>query len=110
VRGNNTNKCHSDISGEAARKERLMAGQFEIFTDSESHVRFRLLADDGSVLAVSKPFDDKRSAADGIRAVRECAGTGLIHEDRSAPWAGRATSRNAVPSPSHRRHRHFPAV
>ncbi|MCU1548770.1 MAG: hypothetical protein JWO29_1721 [Arthrobacter sp.] len=87
-----------------------MSGQFEIFTDSESHVRFRLLAADGTVLAVSKPFSDKRSAADGIRAVRECAGTGLVQEDRSAPWTGRAVNRNGVPSPSHRRHRHFPAV
>ena len=53
-----------------------MAGQFEIFTDAEDNVRFRLLAADGTVLAVSKAFSDKRSAADGIMAVRECAGPG----------------------------------
>ncbi len=86
-----------------------MAGQFELFTDADSHIRFRLVATDGTVLAVSTPFEDKRAAADGIRAVRECAGTGLIREVRSSPWAasGRDSSR---PSPSHRRHRHAPAV
>ena len=52
-----------------------MAGQFEIFTDAESNVRFRLLDADGTVLAVSKAFDDTRQAANGIMAVRECAGT-----------------------------------
>ncbi|WP_427133534.1 YegP family protein [Pseudarthrobacter sp. S9] len=61
-----------------------MAGHFEIFTDAESNVRFRLLAADGTVLAISRAFKDKRSAADGIMAVRECAGTGLIREVRTA--------------------------
>ncbi|WP_395399846.1 YegP family protein [Arthrobacter sp. UC242_113] len=55
-----------------------MAGVFEVFVDAESQFRFRLKAPDGSVLAVSAPFADKRSAAAGIADVRECAGTGLI--------------------------------
>ena len=86
-----------------------MAGQFEIFTDAESKVRFRLLAADGTVLAVSTAFDDKRQAANGIMAVRECAGTGLIREARSNPWTGQRASKSAAPPP--RRHRrHLPAV
>ncbi|MET1064970.1 MAG: DUF1508 domain-containing protein [Arthrobacter sp.] len=87
-----------------------MAGQFEIFTDSEANVRFRLLGADGTVLAVSKAFEDKQSAADGIMAVRECAGTGLIKEARSNAWGGTGRTRPGVPTPAHRRHRHFPAV
>ncbi|PVZ53657.1 YegP family protein [Arthrobacter sp. H-02-3] len=87
-----------------------MAGQFEIFTDSESNVRFRLLAADGTVLAISTAFDDKRQAADGIMAVRECAGTGLISEARSNPWTGPRASRSASPGPISRRRRHLPAV
>ena len=91
-----------------------MAGQFEIFTDAESNVRFRLLAADGTVLAISTAFDDKRQAADGIMAVRECAGTGLIREVSSNPWTGQRSGRNASPTPAvreHRhRHRHLPAV
>ena len=86
-----------------------MAGQFEIFTDSESNVRFRLLAADGTVLAVSTAFEDKRQAANGIMAVRECAGTGLIREARSNPWTGQRAGKTAAPAPAHRR-RHLPAV
>ena len=55
-----------------------MAGKFEVFVDAESHFRFRLKAPDGTVLAVSAAFDDKRGAAAGIAAVRECAGMGLV--------------------------------
>ena len=87
-----------------------MAGQFEIFTDTESKVRFRLLAADGTVLAISTPFDDKRQAANGIMAVRECAGTGLIREARNNPWTGQRGSKNASPAVHHHRHRHLPAV
>lgn len=87
-----------------------MAGQFEIFTDGESNVRFRLIAADGTVLAVSTAFDDKRQAANAIMAVRECAGTGLIREVRSTPWAGQRGTRNTSPAPTARRHRHLPAV
>jgi uncharacterized protein YegP (UPF0339 family) len=87
-----------------------MAGQFEIFTDAEWNVRFRLLGADGTVLAVSKAFEDKRSAADGITAVRECAGTGLIQETRSTPWGGTTrTESGQAPHLNHHR-RHFPAV
>jgi uncharacterized protein YegP (UPF0339 family) len=55
-----------------------MAGKFEAFVDSDSFFRFRLLAPDGRVMAVSGPFDDKSALAAGISAVRECAGTGLV--------------------------------
>jgi uncharacterized protein YegP (UPF0339 family) len=55
-----------------------MAGLFEVFVDAESHFRFRLKAPDGTVMAVSRAFDDKPAAVAGIAAVRECAGTGLI--------------------------------
>lgn len=57
-----------------------MAGHFELFTDHQFHLRFQLLANDGSILAVSGPFDDKRSAAAAITELRDCAGTGLIKD------------------------------
>ncbi|MEQ4520976.1 YegP family protein [Pseudarthrobacter sp. B907] len=57
-----------------------MAGTFELFTDRQSHVRFRLLAPDGTVLAHSRVFGDKDAAAAAITDVRECAGTGLIQD------------------------------
>ncbi|OUM39432.1 YegP family protein [Arthrobacter sedimenti] len=55
-----------------------MAGTFELFQDGAVFFRFRLKAPDGTVVAVSGQFSDKTSAVEGIRAVRECAGTGLI--------------------------------
>lgn len=77
-----------------------MAGKFEVFVDAESHVRFRLKAPDGTVLAVSAPFADKRGAAAGIAAVRECAGMGLVTDlcPASRPNASpEATKPAAVP-------------
>ena len=55
-----------------------MAGLFELFVDAQSDVRFRLVAPDGTVMAVSKAFDDKPAAVAGIAAVREYAGMGHI--------------------------------
>ncbi|WP_363321857.1 YegP family protein [Arthrobacter burdickii] len=55
-----------------------MAGKFELFRDGGVSFRFRLKASDGTVLAVSGQFSDKASAVEGISAVRECAGMGLI--------------------------------
>ena len=55
-----------------------MAGMFELFIDAESYFRFRLTAPDGTVMAISKAFDDKAAAVAGIAAVRECAGMGLV--------------------------------
>jgi uncharacterized protein len=57
-----------------------MAGTFELFVDEDSRIRFRLVAPDGNVLAVSGQYPDKYKAADAIKDVRECAGTGLIND------------------------------
>lgn len=54
-----------------------MAGIFEVFQDGGSF-RFRLKASSGTVIAVSGQFSDKAAAVEGIRVIRECAGTGLI--------------------------------
>lgn len=87
-----------------------MAGQFEIFVDAESNVRFRLVADDGTVLVTSRPFEDKQAAADGVTAVRECAGTGLITEVGSSPWGATNRAKSGIPAPAQRKHRHLPSV
>lgn len=55
-----------------------MAGMFELFVDTDAQFRFRLTAPDGTVMAISKAFEDKSSAVAGIKAVREYAGMGLI--------------------------------
>lgn len=60
--------------------EGSMAGMFELFSDADASFRFRLTAPDGTVMALSKPFPDKRAAVAGIAAVREYAGTGFVTE------------------------------
>ena len=76
-----------------------MAGLFELFLDAHSRYRFHLKSPDGTVMAVSKAFDDKPSAVSGIRHVREYAGTGLIR-DLSAgepPRPGALTNADVLP-------------
>ena len=85
-----------------------MAGMFEVFVDGESNFRFRLKAPDGTVVAESAAFSDKRTAVAGIAAVRECAGTGLVTDlcpegrmqDGIRPTAG-AVSPSAAPQARH---------
>jgi uncharacterized protein YegP (UPF0339 family) len=57
-----------------------MAGMFELFIAPDSSFRFRLTAPDGTVMAVSKAFGSKAAAVEGIAAVREYAGMGLIKD------------------------------
>ncbi|SDL26130.1 Uncharacterized conserved protein YegP, UPF0339 family [Arthrobacter sp. ov407] len=57
-----------------------MTGMFELFTDSDASYRFRLTAPDGTVIALSRHFPDLPSAVEGIAAVREYAGMGLVTE------------------------------
>ncbi|APX02298.1 hypothetical protein BWQ92_11805 [Arthrobacter sp. QXT-31] len=76
----------------------VMAGVFEVFVDADSQYRFRLMAPNGTVLAISAPFADKRAAAAGIADVRECAGTGLVTDlSPAAPEVQEASA--AVPAP-----------
>ena len=86
-----------------------MAGKFEAFVDSDSSFRFRLLAPDGAVMAVSGPYPDKAALAAGIAAVRECAGTGLVTDLCPAGVAARqAPARVPAPAAGNQRHRAHP--
>lgn len=71
-----------------------MAGMFELFIDAESAFRFRLTAPDGTIMAISKPFDTKTDAVAGIAAVREYAGMGLITDHST-------TTTNSAPPQVH---------
>ncbi|WP_326963195.1 YegP family protein [Arthrobacter sp. PL16] len=72
----------------------VMAGKFELFRDGGVSFRFRLKAPNGTVVAVSKQYSDKASAVEGIHAVRECAGTGLI-TDLCPPMPRKAVKKQA---------------
>ncbi|MDQ0734101.1 YegP family protein [Arthrobacter agilis] len=77
-----------------------MAAAIELFHDRDDAFRFRLKTPGGTVLAVSKPFPDKAAAVAGIRALRECAGTGLISDlcppSPRAGGAGKAAPSSAA--------------
>lgn len=75
-----------------------MAGIFELFIDAQSRYRFRLMAPDGTMMAVSRGFDNKRAAVAGIRDVREYAGMGLIADlCRGEPPAPASPTDNPLP-------------
>lgn len=76
-----------------------MAGIFEVFVDAESYFRFQLKAPDGTVMAVSKAFDDKAAAVAGIAAVRDCAGMGLVTDLCPASPSNSAKAPPAVSVP-----------
>jgi uncharacterized protein YegP (UPF0339 family) len=57
-----------------------MSGTFELFVDGSTSYGFRIKAPNGAIVAVSGQFPDKASAVQGIRAVREYAGMGLIKD------------------------------
>lgn len=57
-----------------------MSGSFELFVDGNTSYGFRIKAPNGAIVAVSGQFPDKASAVQGIRAVREYAGMGLIKD------------------------------
>ncbi|MFJ6026904.1 ANTAR domain-containing protein [Pseudarthrobacter sp. NPDC092424] len=78
----------------------IMAGHFEVFIDRRSYVRFRLMAPDGALLAVSARFSDKKAVATAISDVRACAGMGLIEDHCVA-----ARAAEAIGTPSHPRTR-----
>ncbi len=61
-----------------------MNGNFELFTDGQARIRFRLVDPEGRELAVSCSYEDKDSAVQGISHVRECAGMGLV-QDHCSP-------------------------
>lgn len=75
-----------------------MAGTFELFHDGGASFRFRLKAPDGAVVAVSGQFVDKASAVEGIHAVRECAGTGLITDLCPSASPAAATEQDPLPA------------
>ena len=61
-----------------------MAGTFVIETAGAGQYRFRLTADDGTVVAVSPSFSNIKAVTAGITAVRESAATGFIVDRRAS--------------------------
>jgi len=50
-----------------------MAERFEVFKDSKGEYRFRLIAPNNEIIAVSEGYTTKDSCMEGIEAVRNYA-------------------------------------
>ncbi|MFD1213473.1 YegP family protein [Arthrobacter sp. GCM10027362] len=61
-------------------------GVFELYRDSNAKFRFRILDDDGSLVAVSEAHEDKASAVAAIKATRDSAATSRIVDLCGAPF------------------------
>lgn len=71
-----------------------MTGSFELFEDEYGCFRFRVTAPNGTMVALSTDFPDKRAAVAGIEAMREYAGMGLITDlCPTVPLDGRSTEK-----------------
>ncbi|MFJ6281177.1 YegP family protein [Arthrobacter subterraneus] len=55
-----------------------MSGYFKLVDAHDHGYRLKLMADDGTLIAVSAYFPTKQSAVEGIDAIREIAGTGPV--------------------------------
>ena len=74
---------HRRLQGRS-QKERKLAGTFEIVSAGQGTFRFRLTADDGTVVAVSPSFPNIKAVTAGITAVRENAATGFVVDRRAS--------------------------
>lgn len=57
----------------ADRKERAMAGTFELWVDKGGDYRFNLKASNGQVIASSQGYSSKANALNGIESIRKNA-------------------------------------
>lgn len=85
-----------------------MAGMYELFKDEGAGFRFRIIAPDSTVMAVSRSFPDKPSAVAGIRDVREYAGMGHVTDLCPMPPSDAATG--PAPLPNYRTAADSPAA
>ncbi len=60
-----------------------MAGKFQVTKDKAGEFRFKLVATNGQVIAVSEAYKTKESAMKGIESVKANAATATI-EDMTA--------------------------
>ncbi len=65
------------------KEQGKMAGSFEILKAGTNSFRFRLTAEDGTVVAVSPQFPNLKAVVAGINAVRENAATGFVVDRRN---------------------------
>lgn len=55
-----------------------MSAQFQIYLDANSRFRFRLIADNGTVMLTSGAYAQEAAAIAAIASVRDIASTGSV--------------------------------
>ncbi|WP_146362897.1 YegP family protein [Arthrobacter yangruifuii] len=69
-----------------------MSGYFKLVDAHEGSYRIKLVAGDGTLMAVSTTFETKQDAAAGIAQLREIAGTGpVVDQSRDSDELSQAT-------------------
>ena len=84
-----------------------MSAKFEVFQDGDgaSAFRFRLVSDDGAVVAVSRDHGSVSEVQAAIMAVRESTATGLVVDMTGSSATGHqdhcAGTREKIKGPEH---------
>ena len=81
-----------------------MSGDFKLVDAHDHGYRLKLMAGDGTLVAVSAYFPTKQAAIEGIDVIREIAGTGPVmdhtrREQSAHGHAAREQSTHAVAKP-----------
>jgi len=70
----------TDSGASASRKERPMAGKFELYESKNGEWRWRLKAGNGEIIATSEGYTSKSSAKNGIESVKRNAADAEVVE------------------------------
>ncbi|HEX6355427.1 YegP family protein [Actinophytocola sp.] len=62
----------------------IVAGKFEVYTDSSGKFRFRLKAGNGEVIASGEAYESKSGVLNGIDSVKRNAGNAEIVDSTQA--------------------------
>lgn len=75
-----------------------MSGYFKLVDAHDHGFRLKLMAGDGTLVAVSAYFPTKQAAVEGIDAIREIAGTGPVMDHTRRSPAVQESNRRERPA------------
>src|SRR3989337_1246924 len=75
-----TNRSLQELRTKNEGGEKLAGERFEIFKDTVGKFRFRLIAQNGGIIAESEAYDSKEGCQKGIASVKENASTAEIKD------------------------------
>lgn len=75
-----------------------MSGFFKLVDAHDHGYRLKLMAGDGTLVAVSAYFPTKQAAVEGIDAIREIAGTGPVMDHTRKSSSAQESNRREYPA------------